>query len=129
IDWLVERNGRVYAVDYKTTESASPDALQRAVHTYGYYMQAAWYLDGIRALGLDDQPEFVFLAQEKRPPYVITPFRLDPVALRIGAGRNADARHLYARCKNDNHWPAYIDDLDIEVVSLPPWAENRYLEV
>lgn len=127
IDWLVERNGRVYAIDYKTATSVAPDALQKAMHDYGYYMQAAWYLDGIRALGLDDRPQFVFVAQETAAPHLITAFQPDHVAMRIGAGRNADARHLYARCMKTGEWPAYVDD--IELIPLPAWAENRYQEV
>lgn len=127
-DWLPTwtGSGRLIVPDYKTCVSAEPEALRKAVHNFGYHQQAAWYLDGIKALNLhgDTEPAFVFVAQEKTPPYLVTAFEVDVVALQIARRLNREAIDLYAECVRTGHWPAYSDA--IELISLPPWVENAY---
>lgn len=123
-DWLPNPNGRrLLLVDYKTAASAELDALKRAMHSFGYHQQAAWYLQGAtEALGVTD-PGFVFIAQERTPPYLVTVFTPDATALRIGAERNHIARCVYARCTETGYWPAYDDGL--AELPLPAWAERQ----
>lgn len=118
-------NGRMLAVDYKTTISAHPDAIQKSIHKYGYHQQAAWYLDGIKALGLAEHPKFLFIFQEKTAPYLVTVVELPVVSLRIAQDLNREAIDVYRRCTEANHWPGYSDE--IELISLPAWVENQYL--
>lgn len=126
LDWLPNAaGGRLIVADYKTTNDASPDAVGRSMYDHGYHQQAAWYLDGARALGLGGRDAaFVLVAQEKTPPYLITVAQPDTTALRIGAWRNNEARELFAQCTEAGHWPGYSDE--VELVSLPPWAEREY---
>jgi hypothetical protein len=128
IDWLPDpiEGRRLIATDYKTTASADPGALTRSVAAFGYHQQAAWYLEGIRACGIADDAAFVFVAQEKTPPYLVTVFELDAEALRIGASLNDRALALYAECTATDHWPAYSDD--VVTVSLPMWAVRQHEE-
>lgn len=127
IDWL--QPGAV--VDYKSTLSGDTEHLGRASDQHGYAQQADFYLDGIRALGLgDENTPFVFIAQEKEPPYLITPFQLDPTALSIGRRRNIAARQVYRHCVETGYWPGHVHDPDeIVWVSLPPWVERREAEM
>ncbi|MDF5755790.1 PD-(D/E)XK nuclease-like domain-containing protein [Spongiactinospora sp. TRM90649] len=126
LDWLRHPGGGRFIVgDYKTCRSADPDAIQRAVHTYGYHCQGAWYLDGITALGLDPAPAFVLICQEKEPPYLVTVAEIDATALRIGRALNRQAIEIYAECTATGRWPGYSDD--IELIRLPAWLENRFL--
>lgn len=126
-DWMrTTASGRLLGVDYKTTVDASLDGISRAVENYGYHAQSAWYRSGMRALGLHDRPGFVFVFQEKTAPYVVTVVELTDVTNRIGRSRNRQALEIYARCTETGYWPGYSDD--IELVALPPWAENRELE-
>jgi hypothetical protein len=126
LDWMPFATGRRMVVpDYKTAVSAAPSAIAKAVHSFGYHQQAAWYLDGVKALGGGDAA-FVFVVQEKTPPYLVTVVELDPLALRIGRERNRQAIDLYRRCLTANDWPAYSDS--IESISLPAWAENQHLQ-
>lgn len=129
-DWLPLRRGdRQIVVDYKTARSVEPSALARAVYDYGYHQQAPWYLDGIKALGLDDQPAFVFVAQEKEPPYLVTVFELDATALRLGRARNRRALEIYRDCTASGVWPGYGDPSDpISYIAMPRWAELRDTE-
>lgn len=118
-------NGRMLPVDYKTTASAHPDAIQKSIQNYGYHQQADWYLDGIRTLGLAEHPKFLFIFQEKAAPYLVTVAEVDVIALRIARDLNNDAIDIYRRCVEANHWPGYSDD--IELIPLPAYIENQYL--
>lgn len=126
-DWLRRAaSGRLIISDYKTTKSAEPSYLRRAMHDYGYFQQAPWYADGAQALGLDDDPTFIFVFQEKTPPYLITVVRPDPTAVQIGRRLNRQAIEIYHRCVTTGTWPGYSDD--VETVALPPWVERRHNE-
>lgn len=118
-------DGRMLPVDYKTTNSAHPEAIQKSIHNFGYHQQADWYLDGIRTLGLATNPKFLFVFQEKTAPYLVTVAEVDVVALRVARDLNDDAIDVYRRCVEADHWPAYSDD--IELIPLPAWVENNYL--
>lgn len=125
LDWLPDPHaGRLMVSDYKTTDSAAPDAIQRAVYRYGYHQQADFYLTGTKALGLAADAAFLFVFQEKTPPYIVTVVELDATALRIGHELNRQAIETYAKCRAENHWPAYTDD--VELVSLPAYVERQY---
>lgn len=125
LDWLPDATDRRMVIaDYKTCASAELGHIERAVHSYGYHQQAAFYVDGVKALGLADDPAFVFVFQEKTAPYLITVVQLDPEAERIGRAENRKAIDIYRRCKATDNWPGYSED--IELISLPPWVERRH---
>lgn len=129
LDWLCEpaAGRRLVVSDYKTTRSAAPEALAKAVADYGYHQQGAWYLDGVHACGLaSNGAAFVLIAQEKAAPYLVTVVELDPMALRIGAAKNRRAIHIYRDCVASGHWPGYGDTPHL--ISLPTWAEIRDTE-
>jgi hypothetical protein len=123
LDWLPDpSDGRMRIVDYKTTVSAEPAAFARSVAKFGYYMQAAWYLDIVHALGIADDPAFVFIAQEKTPPYLVCVFELDEYALRIGRKRNREAIEVFADCTARGEWPGYATE--VATISLPAWFDD-----
>jgi len=109
--------------DYKTTRSAHPDYLQKAMYELGYHQQAEWYLAGIRALGLIETPLFLFAFQEKVAPYIVTCATPSDVALQWAAIQNRKAREIFAKCIETGTWPAYSDD--VLTLDLPPWAEGK----
>lgn len=115
IDWL--RDNAV--VDFKTAADASPDAFSKAAFNNGLYMQAAWYIDGIAALGGGERP-FLFVVVEKQPPYLVAVYQLDEYALDLGREKNRQARELFAECTATGEWPGYSSE--IETLSLPRWA-------
>lgn len=121
LDWMpgLDR-GRPVVADYKTTTSANPQAIARTVEKYGYHCQAAWYLDALHAVGYPPASAFVFIFQEKTPPFLVTLGYLDADALRTGRALNRRALDTYARCTATGRWPGYSDD--ITEISLPPWA-------
>jgi hypothetical protein len=124
LDWLPETRARRRMVipDYKTTVSAAPASIRKHVADFGYHMQAAQYIDGSRALGLDEDPAFLFVFQEKTPPYLVTVAELDDEAETAGRARNQLAMEIWRDCTQAGVWPGYSQD--IELISLPPWARR-----
>jgi hypothetical protein len=107
-------------VDLKTTVSADPERFGRTAVDYGYHMQAAWYIDLVRALDLARAPQFVFVLVEKTAPYLTSIVELDDDAIRIGRERNAAAIEIWRECQTLDDWPGYGSTL--HTVSLPQWA-------
>jgi hypothetical protein len=122
-DWLHWTGRGWVAVDYKTSPDASPDAFARSAAKYGYHQQDPWYRDGAAALGLGEVP-FVFVVQEKDPPYLVGCYELDDEALAAGWRRNRAALDLFATCAASGVWPGYADH--ITTLSLPRWAVRDY---
>jgi hypothetical protein len=127
LDWLPDPTpGRVLIVpDYKTTVSAEPSHIARVVANYGYHQQHAWYLDGAEALDLVPDPgaAFVFIFQEKTPPYLITVAQLVPETVQWGRVLNRRAIDIYRSCTETGRWPGYGDA--IQSVALPTWEQRR----
>lgn len=128
LDWLPQAwpGEPLRVADYKTTGSAEPSAIARHCADYGYTQQAAWYLDGVRALDLGGGAgaEFHFIFQEKTAPYLVTVATLNEEALAAGRIRNRKARDLYRRCAAAGHWPGYTDGPI--TVGLPAWELSRF---
>jgi PDDEXK-like domain of unknown function (DUF3799) len=117
------RRRRLVIPDYKTCERAGRESVRKAVANYGYHIQAAQYTDGVRALGLDEDPAFVFIFQEKTPPYLVNVVQLDDDAMAAGRERMRLACEMFRDCTGSGIWPGYSDDTrDPDVISLPPWA-------
>ena len=111
--------GQRFCADLKTTESANPEAIQRTIAKYGYHRQAAWYLDGMKAIG---QPceAFIFIFVEKTFPHLVTMCQLDEDALQKGLSECLSAVESLKRCLNSGTFPCYTRD--ILTISLPKWA-------
>ncbi|MER6891998.1 PD-(D/E)XK nuclease-like domain-containing protein [Streptomyces halstedii] len=122
----VEPTGRMYLTDYKTSVSAHPAAISKAIESYGYHAQGAWYVDGVKALGLAEEVPFFLVVQEKTRPYFVSVVQLNALALDAGRYANRRAIELYADCRKSDHWPPYVEGL--AQIGLPGWAENRFLQ-
>lgn len=113
-DWLTDDT----CVDVKTCASADPAVFGKSVANYRYHLQAAWYIAGLAAHGIDAR--FVFVCVEKTPPFLVSVIELDQEALMEGARLMRQAVDLYAHCVDTDTWPAYGDT--IHQISLPHWA-------
>jgi hypothetical protein len=118
--------GRLIITDYKTTASADPASFAKSVASFGYHQQAAWYLDAaVGCVGASADAAFLFVAQEKAAPYLVTVCELDGDAIRAGDALNRAAMEIYRDCIEADAWPGYQPDFDIALITLPPWA-RRY---
>lgn len=119
-DWTTsDATGRTVIVDYKTSTSANPDDFRSSAAKYGYHQQAPFYLDGMAALGVHDCG-FVFVVQDKSPPYLVSVVELTADAMLLGRDLNRRAIEIYAECTAADEWPAYGEQ--IHLIDLPKWA-------
>lgn len=123
------RSGRIPVIaDYKTCARADPRGFAKAVADFGYYLSAAWYCDGWRAIYGTD-PAFVFIAQEKTAPYLVATYQLDAEALAIGRADGERAMEIWRDCReaeaagSAQAWPGYSPE--IETIALPRWSRAR----
>jgi hypothetical protein len=127
-DWLPNRDsGRTLISDYKTTVDASNEGFTKSIQTFGYYQQSPWYIDVTVALDLaSEDAEFLFIAQEKNPPYLVNVIGLDAEWMRKGRARNRAAIERFAECSATGLWPGYGDEPNY--LTQPVWAEIRDTE-
>lgn len=127
LDWLPNStDARMVIPDYKTARSASPAQFQKSLVDFGYHQQAPWYIDAVQALGLAAEAAFVFIVQEKTPPYLVSVIEPDAQAIEIGRALNRRAIEIYAECTRTGDWPGYAND--VELVGVPGWYAYRYEE-
>lgn len=112
-------------IDYKTAATAEPEAFGRAAAKYGYHQQAAWYQQIAQDLGRH-VARFLFIVQEKTPPYLTSVVELIPEAIDRGAELNRQALDLFHECTKTGNWPGYGDG--IQIVDIPSYAYETDLE-
>lgn len=110
-------------VDLKSSHDATFSGFQRSVIDFRYHVQEAWYTDGQREAGCMPRNGFVFVAVEKRPPWHVGVYRLEPEAVRMGRVAYRRDLDLYSQCKAADEWPGL--DPAIRPLPLPPWAERQ----
>ena len=82
-------------VDLKTTENASPEKFVKSAYDYRYYVQAWWYLHGLKQCGIDAH-DFIFIAVEKKPPYAVCVYAADDLMLQLGEREAVENLRTYA---------------------------------
>lgn len=105
--------------DLKSCGDASPIRFPHAIYNYGYHLQAAMYLRGAKALGIDADT-FVFIAVEKEPPHAVAVYQLNGAAIADGERELDPLMELWARCEASGEWPGY--STDVVAIDLPMWA-------
>lgn len=122
VDWLPDPvPGLSFtAVDLKTTGgSAHPLEFSRQAAKFEYVMQAAHYIEGIKACRLHDNPEFVLIVVETKAPYLVSLVQFDEYDLQIGREKIAEAVNIYRGCMESGVWPGYSPN--IETIQMPAW--------
>ncbi|OAN49094.1 hypothetical protein A6A04_02940 [Paramagnetospirillum marisnigri] len=94
-------------VDYKTSTTANPKEFARRAFALGYYQQAAWYLDVLKAATGEVRSDFWFVTQAKVAPYLVTVTRFDDDAIEAGRTLNRKAIEAFKRCVDTGDWPGY----------------------
>lgn len=133
LDWLpaTVKGRRLIVPDLKTTShpaGASPVEFSKAGGKFGYYGQAAHYGDGIKALGIDPDPAFVFVAVETTAPHLVSVGQFAEAEDRRLARAAVDhCRRLYRDCTETNTWPGYGNG--VADLSLPVWLHYDLKDV
>lgn len=101
-DWRV-------VFDYKTCAGTAHPAVwgKSSMVRYGYDIQAAINLRGVKALTKAKRTTFVFLVQEIEPPYVLSIVSLSPEWLQLADDKLRVAMSIWQGCTRKNEWPGY----------------------
>lgn len=114
-DWVTEN----VLVDLKSTVDASPSGFRRAIANYGYHIQAAWYLEGFKAI-FARESAFVFAAFEKTSPFACGFYSPDSQMLERARSHIRTGLTFFDQCRRREEWPGYEEK--ILPISLPKWA-------
>lgn len=99
-------DGQDVLIDFKTTDSCADGHFERSVKKYGYRLQAGMYSEGYFA-NTYREPRFVFIAQEKKPPYACRVYECDPYFIEQGKADFHRLMQIYHYCRERNEWPGY----------------------
>lgn len=113
------------AIDFKTTQCSSPDEFTKSAYNYRYHVQAAWYMDGLKACGLAID-NFIFIAAETKPPYPVVVYVADEHMLKLGRMEAADNLETYRKCLTSGEWYGYEEKPKVHSLSLPDWVLRKY---
>jgi exodeoxyribonuclease VIII len=114
-------------VDLKTTKDATKDGFTKIAGELSYHIQAAFYSDLMEKISGSIGPyRFVFIAQEKKPPYAFNLFECSPQFISQGRFEYEMLLQLYRFCIDNDTWPGYQifiqNKYGIQELSLPSWA-------
>ena len=112
---------RATVLDLKTISELTPQAVQRAIATYGYHRQQAHYSNGLRACGIEVE-EFVFGFVSSSYPFLAVAYLLDDETRDQGEQEVAELMDQFVTCQRTNHWPAFGDGY--QLTGLPAWAKR-----
>ena len=113
---------RLIVPDLKSAVSADPGEFARAAARFGYLLQQVHYSNGLRHLGIAEDPAFLFVVVEKEPPYLVNVGQFaDRDDVRLSAAALDKALRLYRDCLAADHWPGWSGVTDL---ALPSW--HRY---
>ena len=115
-DWL----GMPLVVDLKSTEDASAEGFAKSAWQYRYWVQAAWYVDGIEQATGQRPDAFVFAAFEKSAPYASAFYFADDAMIQMGRAEYRRLLRVYADCLAAGRWPGYTTD--VTPLGVPGWA-------
>ena len=116
-------------VDIKTCRDADPENFGRTMHTFGYHISAANYLDIARA-NLLDVDRFDLICVEKEPTpggdYRVSVMEIHEDAIEVGRELMAEACKRWLALGKRVDLPNYGDER--HVIDLPPYAYDYDLD-
>lgn len=108
-------------VDIKTTQMGHPVKFQKDMYNFNYDMQAAFYMDGYRAI-TGRNCQFFFLTIESSAPHDIACYQAKDKVYGFGKVRYEKAIRTFAECFKTDKWPGYAEA--IVPLDLPHWVET-----
>jgi len=119
LDSISVRDSKIVVTDLKTTADAGTEPFMRHCMKYGYDVQMAHYIRGVKAVFGDEEPiEWWFIAAEKKPPYAFNIRRMGNDMLDRGTMLLNDLMDRLKKCVDRNVWPGYGSG----DAKLPDWA-------
>lgn len=120
LDWL--RDDLEIIDDLKVTgRTADPRQWQRMLFNYGYDVQAAFYVRGVKTL-TGHVPRFRWFVAETMPPYAVAMVQLSEHAMFAANVKVDTAISMWNDCLARDDWPAYPKE--IHVADVPGWQKD-----
>ena len=115
---------RVVITDLKSAKSVMPNDFMRDCVKYHYDLQTAMYREGAsKVLGVPkDNIDFVFIAVEKKPPYLLNILQADTYVIQKGEADFREYIGTYKECLETSNWYSFNGkDNIINNLSLPSY--------
>ena len=115
---------RVVITDLKSTKSVMPNDFMRDVVKYHYDLQTAMYREGVsKNLNMPkDNIDFVFIAVEKKTPYLLNIMQADTYVIQKGEADFREYIGTYKECLETQNWYSFNGkDNIINNLSLPSY--------
>lgn len=115
--------GGAVVVDYKTAASAQTDKFNADIYRYGYHLQAAMYTEAVmKARGIENRPDFIFVVQEKKAPYSVNVIQVTEDVMLNGYDKFRELIGILHECKELDNWYGYNGPFNtINEAYLPGW--------
>lgn len=126
LDCLSKPDGVLTVVDYKTVADARTSAFNRDIFKYGYHLQAYMYTESVmQTNGMTERPDFVFIAQEKKPPYSINVVRVNEDVMMAGMDAFRECLGTLKECTETGYFWGYNGRFgEMNETELPGWMES-----
>ena len=125
LDCFTPLSDKVLIVDYKSTNDAGTEPFIRSAINYGYDFQAAMYTEAVRRV-MDQEAVFIFIAQEKEPPYAVNVLAADQLLVQRGYDTFRELLGIYHECKTSGNWYGYLGPSNqINVLGLPAYLAKE----
>lgn len=118
----------VIIVDLKSCRSAQSEDFTRDVFKFSYDLQAYMYTKNASdILGIPKENiTFIFLAVEKKPPYLSKKYEVDELVLQHGEAKYREYIGTYHKAKTTNNWWGLNGEKDVtEVLTLPTYLAKN----
>lgn len=131
INFFSSGGWRIY--DIKKCASAHPEAVAKAVTRDAWDIQRAAYTEAVetRNPAYAGRGDFVFIAYEIDPPYMVQCYHLEATFQELGERRWDHAKSVWKKCLASDTWPGYSPK-PIVTVEATPWQTaqlERYSSV
>lgn len=112
--------------DLKTAKDVSPAAFARAALSLDYFMQLAFYRDGLAECTGKVLPAKIVAVGNTGPRDVVV-YDLSEDSLAYGRRRYRLLLNMLRKCLDDDHWPGV--EPNGATLELPAWAGDKELQV
>lgn len=109
-DWLPRDPAKRFTTEFKTALTIEPNKMSNAAFAYGYHLQVALIVDGIREVMGVDPIGVALVCQEKAPPYLVELRLFTPEQIEDGRQQYRHALKIFADCLKRNDWPGYTTE-------------------
>lgn len=114
--------------DWKTCADVTDRGIIKSIVKYGYHIQVAFYLRGLKKCADLSDADFTLVFVETKAPYTVRRVQLTDMFMAEGNRQVDRAIELWQKCMKTNTW---IDHRQSEtfIAEIPLWMEDQDVEI